>query len=178
MRSILVIMRLFVALLLTLAPVFAQGISREEYRTRRAELRKSLDGVMVLFGNGEQEDLRLPFLQETNFLYLSGWHDPGAVVMLTKNEEILFLLERNAPPGGITPGASLVPAMRTRRKKPASIKFCRTRPSKPRSCGCSKIPVSVYPAYFGRAESETLAQVAPFHDLTPARTGDPRSFGS
>ncbi len=88
-------MRLVLCLLATLAPLFASGIPREEYRARRAELRKSLDGVMVLFGATEPDDLRLPYLQENNFLYVSGWKEPGAVMMLTKAEEILFLPERN-----------------------------------------------------------------------------------
>lgn len=59
------------------------------------ELRKSLDGVLVLFGANEPEDLHLSFFQETNFLYLSGWREPGAAMMLTKNEEIIFLPERD-----------------------------------------------------------------------------------
>jgi Xaa-Pro aminopeptidase len=88
-------MRVFLGLLLVLAPLFGDGISHEEYRSRRAELRKSLDGVMVLFGANESDDLRIPYLQETNFLYLSGWKEPGAVMMLTKNEEILFVPERS-----------------------------------------------------------------------------------
>ncbi len=88
-------MRVFLGLLLALAPLFGDGISHDEYRTRRADLRKSLDGVMVLFGATESDDLRIPYLQETNFLYLSGWKEPGAVMMLTKNEEILFVPERS-----------------------------------------------------------------------------------
>src|SRR5581483_9242546 len=35
------------------------------------------------------------FFQDTNFLYLSGWREPGAAMLLTKDEEILFLPERN-----------------------------------------------------------------------------------
>ena len=88
-------MRVFLGLLLALAPLFADGISRDEYRSRRAELKKSVDGVMVLFGANESDDLRLPYVQETNFLYLSGWKEPGAAMILTKNEEILFLPERS-----------------------------------------------------------------------------------
>lgn len=88
-------MRLVLCLTLALAPLFADGIPRDEYRARRAELRKSLDGVMVLFGAVEPQDLRAQYLQENNFLYLSGWREPGAVMMLTKSEEILFLPDRN-----------------------------------------------------------------------------------
>src|SRR5580700_8529822 len=88
-------MRIVLGLLLALSTLSAEGISRDEYRTRRAELRKSLDGVMVLFGANEPEDLHTGFFQDTNFLYLSGWREPGAAMLLTKNEEILFLPERN-----------------------------------------------------------------------------------
>jgi Xaa-Pro aminopeptidase len=88
-------MRVFLGMLVALAQLFADGIPRDEYRSRRAELKKSLDGVMVLFGASEPEDLRQQYLQETNFLYLSGWHEPSAVMMLTKNEEILFVPERS-----------------------------------------------------------------------------------
>ncbi len=87
--------RALVGLLLIAGPLLAQGISPSEYRARRAELRKSLDGVMVLFGAREPEDLHSRFFQETNFLYLSGWREPGAIMMLTAAEEILFLPPRD-----------------------------------------------------------------------------------
>src|SRR5258708_34851703 len=64
---ILVFMRLVLGLILLIAPAFAD-ISRDEYRARRAELRKSLDGVMVLFGASESSDLHEGFFQDTNFL--------------------------------------------------------------------------------------------------------------
>ncbi len=83
--------RRVVCLWLALVPVFGAGIAPSEYKQRRAELRKTLDGVMVLFGADEPEDLHTSFFQETNFLYLSGWREPGAVMMLTRDEEILFL---------------------------------------------------------------------------------------
>ncbi len=77
------------------------------------ELRKSLrDGVIVLFGRGEQdEDLRTGFFQESNFYYLTGWQEPGAILVLAPlpddaqapgfaakerfPREILFLPQRN-----------------------------------------------------------------------------------
>ncbi len=50
-----------------------------EYQAaRRAELRKSLDGIMVLFGANESDDMHNGFFQDTDFLYLSGWTEPGA----------------------------------------------------------------------------------------------------
>ncbi len=50
---------------------------------------------MVLFGADEPEDLRTSFFQESNFLYLSGWREPGAVMLLSRGEEILFLPPHN-----------------------------------------------------------------------------------
>jgi Xaa-Pro aminopeptidase len=78
------------------AALLADDISTAEYKSRRAQLRKSLDGVMVLFGAEETEDLHNAFFQESNFLYLSGWREPGAVMMLTPQEEIIFLPPRDA----------------------------------------------------------------------------------
>src|SRR5579872_4359172 len=86
----------------------------EQYRSRRADLRKSLpDGVTVLFGRTEdrEEDLRTGFFQESNFYYLTGWQEPGAILLLAPlpddaqapgyaakerlPREVLFLPERN-----------------------------------------------------------------------------------
>ena len=71
-------MRLVFVLAISAASLMAAGISPREYQERRAELRKSLDGVMVLFGAEEPDDLHTRFFQESNFLYLSGWREPGA----------------------------------------------------------------------------------------------------
>jgi Xaa-Pro aminopeptidase len=75
--------------LLLSAPAFGDGIPREEFQARRAQLRKTLDGVLVLFAKAD-DDLR-DYIQEPNFLYLTGWRDPGAALIMTANEEILFL---------------------------------------------------------------------------------------
>ena len=86
-------MRVLLGLLLAVAPAFSEGIPKDEFPARRAELRKSLDGVLVLFAKAD-DDLR-DYIQEPNFLYLTGWREPGAVLMMTANEEILFLPPRN-----------------------------------------------------------------------------------
>lgn len=81
-----------------------------EFAQRREKLRKEApDGIVVLFGAKESEDLHYGFFQETNFLYLTGWEEPGAILVLTPEpdkadpgvlekarlpREILFLPQR------------------------------------------------------------------------------------
>ncbi len=73
-----------------------------EYRTRRAELSQKLhNGVLVLFGNTEkgEQNIRTGFFQEPNFYYLTGWTEPGAILLITpprtdKPYAILFLPRR------------------------------------------------------------------------------------
>src|SRR6185295_17450658 len=68
------------------------------YTSRRAELRKSLpDVVIVLFGRSKSDpdDLRSGFYQEPNFYYLTGWREPGAVLVIEPTRDILFLPAKN-----------------------------------------------------------------------------------
>ena len=54
-------------------------------QTRRAALRQRVpDGVVVLFGNteGAGSESYFVFHQESNFHYLSGWDEPGAVLVI------------------------------------------------------------------------------------------------
>ncbi len=81
----------------------ASGISKEEYRGRRQALRKAAsDGVVILFGATEAEtgNLRTGFFQESNFLYLTGWTEPNAILVILPESaepprEALFLPPRN-----------------------------------------------------------------------------------
>jgi Xaa-Pro aminopeptidase len=86
---------LFVALSLcalgSAAPATSGDIRPDEFRSRRAALRKSLDGAMVLFGQREGSDVVFHFRQEPNFFYLTGWTEPGAILLITSTEETLFL---------------------------------------------------------------------------------------
>jgi Xaa-Pro aminopeptidase len=63
----------------------------DEFRARRAALRKSLDGVLLLRGRTEGHDQVFRLGQDPNFYYLTGWTEPGAALLLTPTDEILFL---------------------------------------------------------------------------------------
>jgi Xaa-Pro aminopeptidase len=84
---------------LCLLPFLSPALPLDEFRQRRARLRQILDGKVVLLAGAtesERGDLRSGFAQEPNFLYLSGWHEPGAFLLIApNNEEILFLPPRN-----------------------------------------------------------------------------------
>lgn len=91
---------LALGLLLTMPDLATAGnlvnMPVEEYAARRQKLRAALGAekaMAVLIGNTEEEtgDLRNGFLQEPNFYYLTGWNEPGAMLLLTANTEILFL---------------------------------------------------------------------------------------
>jgi len=82
----------------TVAAVFVAGgvlwADTAEFPARRAALAKSLnDGAIVLFAHTEKEtdDDRTGFHQEPNFYYLSGWQEPGAILLVAPGTDILFL---------------------------------------------------------------------------------------
>ncbi|MCZ2077801.1 MAG: aminopeptidase P N-terminal domain-containing protein [Bryobacterales bacterium] len=83
--------------LLTPAAVKPDHSATDEYRSRRANLREVIaDGVIILEGNTEEAgDLRTGFLQEPNFYYLTGWAEPGAILLMTPGDEVLFVPRRN-----------------------------------------------------------------------------------
>jgi Xaa-Pro aminopeptidase len=82
-----------------LAAFFAAGgvlwPATGEYPARRAALSASLkDGAVVLFSRAATEysgDHRTGFRQDPNFFYLSGWEEPGAVMLIAPGTDILFL---------------------------------------------------------------------------------------
>jgi Xaa-Pro aminopeptidase len=70
----------------------------EVYRERREKLMKGLgDGVAVLYSRGTED--RDGFLQDSDFHYLTGIDDPGAVLVLSPGERVykewLFLKARD-----------------------------------------------------------------------------------
>jgi hypothetical protein len=95
-------------------PLLADGISRDEFKERRAKLQKVAGRRHGAVRHEEGDDLHTGFFQETNFLYLTGWREPGAVMILTKTEEFLLLPPRNCAVR-TTRAASWVRTTRTHR---------------------------------------------------------------
>ncbi|MGA2183468.1 MAG: Xaa-Pro peptidase family protein [Bryobacteraceae bacterium] len=69
----------------------AAAIAPAEFATRRASLQKQLDGTLVLFGRAEAGEGVDGLHQEANLYYLTGWAEPGAVVLFTHSSATLFL---------------------------------------------------------------------------------------
>jgi Xaa-Pro aminopeptidase len=84
------LIRLLIAFLLAGAVQSAKA-PLDEFRARRAALRKSLEGALLLRGQSELHDQVFRFRQDANFYYLTGWTEPGAALLITPTEEVLFL---------------------------------------------------------------------------------------
>ena len=83
-------------LCLALAGILQAKGPVEEFRTRRAAVRQSLDdGVLLLRARAEAYDPVVRFQQDPNFYYLTGIAEPGAALLLTPSDEILFLPSPN-----------------------------------------------------------------------------------
>ncbi len=101
----LALIRLFSVLLIIGSAGFAPAplpgkAPLDEFRARRAALRKSLsaegaDGVLLLKGQPEAYDRIFRFQQAPDFYYLTGWNEPGAALLMTPSDEILFLPSHN-----------------------------------------------------------------------------------
>jgi Xaa-Pro aminopeptidase len=117
-RYIVPLPRLSTAVLLAVAAVCCVAQARfrqpsEEYAARRAKLRASVDGPIVIFGYTGHEDASevALFFQEPHFYYLTGFSERGAALLLipdgpqgqtatdkstdTGPREILYLPKRN-----------------------------------------------------------------------------------
>ena len=82
-------------------PVVRAGedVGVEEFRSRRKALREAVkDGITIIVGATESErgDLRTGFFQESNFYYLTGWKEPGAILALSADDDTLFIPRRNS----------------------------------------------------------------------------------
>ncbi|MBV8632311.1 MAG: aminopeptidase P family protein [Silvibacterium sp.] len=124
------LVRRALALLCLIFSLHVLALTRQpasDYRARRMRLAEKLDGGVAILFAAEQPQLDfMPYRQDPDFYYLTGWNEPGAALFIqsaiaAKNEttarpyrEILFLPTRNmrmerytgAKLGADTPGAS------------------------------------------------------------------------
>ncbi|HEY6343491.1 MAG TPA: Xaa-Pro aminopeptidase [Bryobacteraceae bacterium] len=154
----------FLALCSCAAVLWADGIPKAEYQSRRAELRKSLNGAMVLFGAEESSDLHYAFFQEPNFLYLSGWREPGAAMIITPREEILFLPPRNLREETFT-------GRKTSAEDPDAVEktgFDKVLPSAAIEATFLRLTESAHRVYLDSsdARAQKLKTLAALHDLS------------
>lgn len=70
-------------------------ITQQEVRGRRDALRSKLEGTVILFGRTEGNDEVYGFVQDPDFYYLTGWTEPGAVLLITPSKDTLFLPHHN-----------------------------------------------------------------------------------
>jgi Xaa-Pro aminopeptidase len=154
-------MRWFAGLLLLAGSLAGDGISRDEYRARRAELRKSLDGVLILFGANEPEDFHQGFFQEANFLYLTGWAEPGAALIITPKEEVFFLPARN-PRAETFTGRKLGPEDDNAREKTGFDKVLPFSALETQFLRLMEASGSIY-TLPSDGQAQKLKRLAPFH---------------
>lgn len=84
----------------TSTPPPAAPIAPAEYAGRRAELAAEMgEGVLIAFGSPPPEADYLPFAQNSPFRYLTGITEPGAALVIIKEDETvqenLFVLARD-----------------------------------------------------------------------------------
>lgn len=169
----------------TAAPRVTDPRLTEQYRSRRTDLRQTLsDGVTVLFGQTEdrEESLRTGFFQESNFYYLTGWREPGAILLLAPlpedpkttgyaakeklPREILFLPQRN-PDGEKWTGRKLGPSDSDAK---AVTGFDAVMPAEKFESELAKV-LEAYPRLYTLVDQQAAArlkQLAPLRDISSA----------
>jgi Xaa-Pro aminopeptidase len=76
----------------------APSVLLSEYKQRRSAVQSAAgDNIVILFGRTERDggELRSGFFQEPNFYYLTGWTEPGAVLVITPEREALLIPRRD-----------------------------------------------------------------------------------
>ena len=89
----------------------ADGIPLSEYKSRREALHKSAgQAVVILIGarEGDNGELRTGFFQDADFYYLTGWKEPGAMLVMTPGSDVLLVPKKNPEKERWT-GAKLAP---------------------------------------------------------------------
>lgn len=149
----------------------APGVPLEEHAARRAALGKSLtDGAVVLFGvtAREADEFREAFHQEPNFRYLTGWNEPGAILLLLpasapEPREILFLPDHMAMMERFT-GPRAAATDNNIRERTGFTQVEPTKSFEGRLAGAFREPWKVY-TIPGQPASERLKTLLPKNEM-------------
>lgn len=93
MRNLSIVLLLFIFTIST----FAQ--SSDEFKERREKIQKQLPDKSIVLLLASPYHPGVPYRQNSNFYYLSGWDQPGAILVLSKKFTIL-----EVEPGSDNPG--------------------------------------------------------------------------
>jgi len=89
-------MKFWIAVVLIFCTSYAQQFPVEEFAQRRQKLYSQIDGIAVIKGGVEvvrNNDINYPFRQNSDFYYLTGFDEPGAIAVFTPGEDALnFIL--------------------------------------------------------------------------------------
>ncbi len=142
-------MKLSRLVLLVLFPVSLFALDRQplgDYHNRRIHLSGALNGgVAIVFASEEPENDYMPWRQDADFYYLTGWNDPGAALLIVgpaisddlkttrAYREVLFL-----------------PARNPREEKYTGAKLDAASPDAPKVTGVAEVqPMTELPAVLG-----------------------------
>jgi Xaa-Pro aminopeptidase len=100
-----------VGLAVALPDAAVAQVSPRDYQARRAALASSIgDGIVLAFGATEPDEAYAPYAQRPRFLYLTGYTEPEAALVLVKRggqlREMLFVMPRD-PASEVVTGARL-----------------------------------------------------------------------
>ena len=123
--------------------------------------------MLLLRGKAEAYDQVFRFEQDPNFYYLTGWSEPGAALLLTPSDEILFLPSHDNRVRKNTPASAHPLTMPTRARSPVSKKFCRSKSSKRSWMGRSNSHERMY-APWTESYAAQLRSRYPFREVADA----------
>jgi Xaa-Pro aminopeptidase len=92
MKKHLILITLFSCLIISTSELSALQFDKSEYAARRSNLMKEIpDGIIIIAGAKSRTDY-YPFVQNNNFLYLTGVRIPNAYLVIdpSRNETVLF----------------------------------------------------------------------------------------
>ncbi|WP_263383721.1 aminopeptidase P N-terminal domain-containing protein [Granulicella arctica] len=137
-------MRTLLALALLTCTTFAhafESVPKPEYRTRRAALADKMKGGVAIFFAAEEPILDfMPYRQDEDFYYLTGWNEPGAALVVIASSPAVAATD-------ITPARAMrpyreilfLPARQLRTEKYTGVKMDAATPGVTTATGVDEV---------------------------------------